>query len=86
MQAPQPGLPQQTPSTQLPLVHSKSAVQAAPFGCFWQVLPMQRLPPEGSLLDGARALQSDEVPEQVALHWPFVALHWYAPQETGLPG
>jgi len=76
IQTPQLGLPQQTPSTQFPLEHSKSAAHMAPLGCFWQVLPMHRLPPEGSLLDGASALQSEVVLEQVALHWPLLALHW----------
>ena len=68
--------PQQTPPTQWPLAQVKSSLQLAPLGCFWQVLPTQLLPPDGSELDGASALQSPVVLEHVVLHWPLVALHW----------
>jgi hypothetical protein len=60
--------PQQMPPTQLPLAQVKPALHAAPLGCFWQVLPTQLLPPEGSELDGAKALQSPVVLEHVVLH------------------
>ncbi len=60
--------PQQTPSTQLPLAQVNPALHAAPLGCFWQVLPTQLLPPDGSELEGARALQSPVVLEHVVLH------------------
>jgi hypothetical protein len=44
--------------------------------CFWQLLPMQLLPPALFAADGAKALQSPVVLEQVLLHWPLLALHW----------
>jgi len=76
MQALQLDVPQQIPSTQLPLEQRYPALQAAPFGCFWHELPMQLLPPEVLVVEGAKALQSPPVLEQVLLHWPLLALHW----------
>lgn len=46
---------------------------------------MQLFPPALLAVDGARALQSAVVLPHVLLHWPLLALHWYAPHETGLP-
>jgi hypothetical protein len=47
-----------------------------PLACFWQLVPMQLLPPEVFVVDGVKALQSAVVLEQVLLHCPLPALHW----------
>jgi hypothetical protein len=57
-------------------------LQLEPLGCFWQLVPMQLLPPELFVLDGASALQSPPVLVHDVLHWLLLASHWYAPHET----
>lgn len=72
-------VPQQVPSTQLPLAHANPLVQSLPFGFFWQVPPTQLLPPP---VGGAMALQSALEVEQEVLQPLVVASHWKLPHET----
>ena len=74
--SPQEATPQQTASTQLPEAQANPWLQGAPLGSFWQVVPTQLLPPEGSEVDGVKSLQSAKVPVHVVLHWPIPESHW----------
>jgi predicted permease len=71
----QEGTPQQTLLTQLPLAQANPWVHAPPLGCFWQVVPTQLLPPDGSELDGVKALQSAAVALHLVLHCPVPVSH-----------
>jgi hypothetical protein len=86
VQVPQAVLPQQTPSTQLPLTQAKPLPHAVPFGFSWQVPPTQLFPPFVSVALGARALQSALVVVQLVLQLALLESHWKFPHETAEPG
>jgi hypothetical protein len=72
-------VPQQVPSTQLPLTQANPLVQSLPFAFFWHVPPTQLFPPPAG---GAMELHCVLVLEQAVRQALAVASHWKAPQET----
>jgi hypothetical protein len=70
----QDAAPQQMPSTQLPLTQEKPLIHVMPLGFFWQVPLTQLFPPPGSVVLGARALQSALL-VQLVLQLALLASH-----------